>query len=210
MALATTTLAAAVAVGDSDVVVASATSVAAGRLILVDQEMMQVAQNYTTGVTVPVLRGRDGTAVKAHVITTNVTHGDAADFSTPAAGAVALYAGHRPVEIVSITTTGSLALPNPGSDMRVVINGTSVVGVTVPVPTKDMDGTTLTIVGNGVAAHTITFTGGLSGGGSGYDVLTTNATRQIAIQVVAANGLWVTLTTPAWTGTVTALVGGIA
>src|SRR5438094_6161812 len=62
MALATTTLSSACAQGDVSIVVASATSVAAGRLIVIDQEEMQVAQSYSSGTTVPVLRGRDGSA----------------------------------------------------------------------------------------------------------------------------------------------------
>ncbi|WP_339647409.1 hypothetical protein, partial [Jannaschia helgolandensis] len=77
MALATTTLTSAVAVDDTSIVVASATSFDAGRLVLVDQEVMQVAQNYTSGTTVDVLRGVNGSATLSHVITSNVVHGDA-------------------------------------------------------------------------------------------------------------------------------------
>ncbi|PYQ83519.1 MAG: hypothetical protein DMG02_33580, partial [Acidobacteria bacterium] len=85
MALATTTLSSACAQGDVSIVVASATSVAAGRLIVIDQEEMQVAQSYSSGTTVPVLRGRDGSAQVAHKATANVTHGLASDFASPAA-----------------------------------------------------------------------------------------------------------------------------
>jgi len=80
MALATTTLSVAVALTDTSIVVASATSVAAGRLVLVDQEMMKVMQSYVSGTTVPVQRGIDGSATVAHKITANVTHGAATDF----------------------------------------------------------------------------------------------------------------------------------
>ena len=69
MALATTTLSATITATDTIIVVASAASMAAGRIILVDQEVMQVAQNYLTGTSIPVLRGRDGSQAAAHFLT---------------------------------------------------------------------------------------------------------------------------------------------
>ena len=210
MALATTTLAAAVAVDDTSIVVASATSFDSGRLVLVDQEVMQVAQNYTSGTTVSVLRGVNGTATVTHVITSNVTHGDAADFSTPASQEIVGYQASRATVVSSITATGTLTLPAAGTDMRVILNGTSVIALTVPVPTKDMDGTVLMIIGNGVAAHTLTFTGGLSGAGTSYDVITTNSAAPIAMQAVAANGLWNSFVATPMSGTVTNITGGVA
>jgi len=209
MALVTTTLSTAVAVADTTIVVASATSVSAGRLILIDQEMMKVIQSYVSGTTVGVLRGLDGSATVAHKVTANVTHGAATDFSTPASQEVVTYAASRAVVVQSITATSSLTLPAAGTDLRVVLNGTSVITLTVPVPTKDMDGTILTIVGNGAAAHVLTFTGGLSGAGSSYDIVTVNATAPIAIQVVACNALWVAVAAIPIAGTVTNVTGTI-
>ena len=210
MALATTTLSSAVAVDDTSVVVASATSFDAGRLVLVDQEVMQVAQNYTSGTTVDVLRGVNGSATVAHVVTSNVTHGDATDFSTAASQEIIGYQASRATVISSITATGTLTLPKAGTDARVILNGTSVIALTIPVPTKDMDGTLLTIVGNGAAAHTLTFTGGLSGAGTSYDVVTTNSTAPIVMQAVAANGLWNSFVATPMAGTVTNITGTVA
>ncbi len=210
MALATTTLSSAVAVDDTSVVVASATSFDAGRLVLVDQEVMQVAQNYTSGTTVDVLRGVNGSATKTHVVTSNVTHGDATDFSTAAAQEIIGYQASRATVISSITATGTLTLPKAGTDARVILNGTSVIALTIPVPTKDMDGTLLTIVGNGAAAHTLTFTGGLSGAGTSYDVVTTNSTAPIAITAIACNGLWNSFVATPMAGTVTNITGTVA
>jgi hypothetical protein len=210
MALATTTLSAAVSVTDNTIVVASATSVAAGRLILIDQEVMKVVSSYTSGTTVGVLRGQDGSVTAAHKVTANVTHGLASDFASPAAQTTTTYPTARATQVVSITATSTLTLPTAGTDLRVVLNGTSVITLTIPVPTKDMDGTELSIVGNGAAAHLLTFTGGLSGAGTSYDVITVNATAPIAFKVIAANGLWVAYAAPALTGTVTNITGGIA
>lgn len=210
MALATTTLSSAVSITDNSIVLASATSIAVGRLILIDQEIMQVAQSWVSGTTVPVLRGREGSTTAAHKTTANVTHGAATDFSNASPTTEIVYQPQRATLIQSITATSTLTLPAGGTDLRLILNGTSVIALTVPVPTKDMDMCKLTIVGNGVAAHTVTFTGGLSGAGSSYDVFTTNSSAPVCIEAYACNGVWVTPTTPAWTGTVTNLVGGIA
>jgi hypothetical protein len=210
MALATTTLSSAVAVDDTSIVVASATSVDAGRLVLVDNEVMKVAQNYSSGTTVDVMRGVNGSATVSHVISSNVTHGDATDFSTPASQEIVSYQASRATVISSITATGTLTLPAAGTDARVVLNGTSVIALTIPVPTKDMDGTLLTIVGNGAAAHTLTFTGGLSGAGSSYDVVTTNSTAPIAFTAIACNGLWNSFVATPMAGTVTNITGTVA
>ena len=164
MALAETTLSSAVTVNADEIVVASATSIVAGRIILVDQEMMQVTQSYVSGTTIPVLRGRDGTANSAHVATAQVIHGDAADFGAPSAGTEVQYPTVRPTLVQSISATGTLTLPPVGCDLRVILNGTGAITLTIPVPSKAHDGTMLVIVSNGAAAHVPTFTGGLGGG----------------------------------------------
>lgn len=210
MAFATTTLAAACTATDKQITVASATSVAVGRLIRIDDEVMQVSKEWVSGVIIPVLRALDGTAQAAHVITSNVTHGLATDFANPGAQASTTYPTQRPTLIRSVTATSSLTLPPAGCDLRVILNGTSVITLTVPVPTKDMDGTVLWIASNGAAAHVTTFTGGLGAAGSNYDAITNNATGQMALCVIAANGTWCIPQAPALTGTVTNITGGIA
>lgn len=210
MALATTTLASACALGDNKITVASATSIAVGRLIIIDQEEMQVSQAWVSGVSIPVLRGRSGTAAKAHVVTANVTHGAAADFADAGPQAVTTYPTVRPTLIQSITATSTLTLPPSGCDLRVILNGTSVITLTVPVPTKDMDGCMLTLVSNGAAAHVPTFTGGIGAAGAGYTAITNNASGKFALVFFAANGSWQIPQAPALTSTVTNITGGIA
>lgn len=211
MALATTTLSSACAQTDKSIVVASATSLAPGRLVLIDQEVMQVTQDYVSGTTANVLRGRDGSAQVAHKATANVTHGAASDFAQPGPQTYTTYpVADRAVVVQSISATSSLTLPPAGTDLRVILNGTSVITLTVPVPTKDMDGNMLTIVSNGAAAHVITFTSTLNNAGSGYTSFTNNASGTMALQVIACNGFWTCFSGPAWTGTVTKVTGGIA
>jgi hypothetical protein len=73
-----------------------------------------------------------------------------------------------------------------------------------------MDGCLLTIVGNGAAAHVLTFTGGFSGAGTSYDVITVNATAPIAVQAIACNAVWVALAAVPLAGTVTNITGTVS
>lgn len=212
MALASTTVSSAVSATDNTIVVASATSMAAGRVLIINQEFMRVTNAYVSGTTVPVLRGIDGTVTGAHKVNTPVTHGLASDFALPTAGneGATTYPTVRATVVTSYSATGTMVLPLAGSDLRVILNGTSVITLTVPVPTKDMDGTMLTILGNGAAAHVVTFTGGVGAAGSSYDAFTVNATAPIALVVFAANGTWQMVAAPGITGTVTNITAGVA
>lgn len=210
MALTTTTLASAVAASDISIKVASGTGFAAGYILRIDGESMKVQAGYTSGTVIPVQRGVDGTAQVAHATSANVTVGTAADFSTPTQGTATLYPVQIPTTVTSYSASGAITLPTPGSNAIAILNGTSVIAATVAAPTKDMDGSFLWIAGNGAAAHTITFAGGLSGAGSSYDVLTVNATAPVLFGVMACNGNWLAPVAPAMTGTVTNLTAGIA
>jgi len=212
MALTATTLSSAVALTDKSIVVASATGFAAGAYVKVDGEFMQVDKSYTSGsTTVPVLRGRDGSAQAAHHVTASVyvgtNDGVTQLWPDPAAGTLGtpnMYI--RPVVCVSYTgSSNTMTLPPPGCDMRVILNGTTADTFTVPVPTKDLDNCILTISSNGVAQHVLTFTGGLSGAGSSYDVITINATAPASFQFIAVAGLWHLMAQPS--GTLTNIIG---
>lgn len=214
MALSTTTLSSAVAVNDTTIKVASATSFTAGDYVLVDQEFMKVTQNYGTApftsTTIPVLRGRNGTVNSAHVVTANVTRGLASDFALPVATTMVTEPVVRGTQIQSITATSTLTLPPGGGDQRIILNGTSVITLTIPVPTKDMDGCKLSFIPNGVAAHVLTFTGGLSGASTGYTKFTVNASAPAAFEVFACNGVWVAPAQIPASGTVTNITGAIS
>jgi len=210
MALVRTTLSSAVAIGDKQIVVASATSIAVGRLVRIDDEVMQVSKEWVSGTTVPVLRAIDGTAQAAHVATAGVAHGLAADFDDPNAQTSVSYPKQRATNIQSITATGTLTLPQAGSDLRLILNGTSVITLTIPVPTVDMDGCRLTIIANGAAAHVLTFTGGLGGAGGSYDVVTLNGTGTCCFEAIAANAVWQPIVAVPLAGTVTNITGTIS
>lgn len=212
MALVRTTLSSACAPGDVQIVVASATGFAVGYVLRINGEEMRISSAYTSGTTIPVIRATGGTALPTvnHQSTTGVVCGIASDFPDPAPGVNVSFPYIRTRQITSYSAAGAIVLPTAGNDAVAVINGTSVLAMTIAAPTKANDGDMLTIVSNGAAAHTWTFTGGLSAAGTSYDVLTVNATAPIAMTVIAANEKWMALVGPAMTGTVTALTGGIA
>lgn len=216
MALTETTLSSECSATANSIVVASATSVAAGVRIVIDGEVMYATRAYSNAsTTVPVLRGQEGTEPVLHPSGAAVEHGAKDDTEWGAQGAQSvaqlLQAG-RPKDIVSYSASGAIALPDPGTDRLVILNAvsTTVLAMTLAVPTKAMDGCKLTICSrNGTGAHTITVASGVNGAGSSYDVFTFPA-GPVMIELTALDSLWYTSTHPAWTGTVTLLVGGIA
>jgi len=194
MALTTTTLSSAVAVGDTTITVASATGFAAGSFVQIDQEMLRVVNSYVSGTTISVLRGLNGTTTTAHPVTANVTVGLASDFAIAVPGGPEIQQqAQRARTIASYTAAGAIALPTSGSDAVAIINGTNALAMTLANPDKTQDGDILYIVGNGKAAHTVTYTAGLGNGGANLDVLTFAAGGQQCVAVIAVNAIWVPL-----------------
>jgi hypothetical protein len=193
MALVHTTLSSAAAATDTSIVVALATGFSAGYLVRIGDEMMRVTSAYVSGTTIPVVRGQEGTVVSAHAVTSGVVCGIASDWATSPGPQTAIQyplAGKNR-SVVTYGAAGAITLPTAGCDMVAVINGTSALAMTVAAPTKDLDGSILWIAGDGVAAHTVTFAGGLSGASTSYDVLTVNATAPVLMgPFMAVNSLW--------------------
>jgi hypothetical protein len=190
MALNTTTVTSAVGLTDNSIVVSSATGVAAGTMAIIDAEQMQVAQNYTTGTTIPVLRGRDGTPTATHKASANITFFLASD-ETTAPQDMVTFPQVKPRNVQSYSAAGAISLPLSAQDVVAIINGTSGLAMTLANPTKDLDGSLLYIIANGKAAHTVTYSAGVGNGGSTMDVGTFNTTEQTGCVLMAANGFWV-------------------
>jgi hypothetical protein len=222
MALTRTTLAAACAAGDNTITLTAAGTMAARLIILIDGELMSSTPAYVNAsTTVPVLRGQGGTSAYAHPITAGVVYGTLSDFTGQAAQSSAqfLYAG-RPVIKKSYSASGAIDLPAPGSDLIADLNAvsTTVLTMTIPAPTKEMDGCSLTLVSHtGTGAHVIyigaaagaTTGDGLNGAGTSYDQFTFPA-NPVMLTLRAFNSFWFIPACPAITGTVTLLTGGIA
>ena len=197
MSLANTTLGAACAATDKQITVASATSLVAGLLGAVDGEFMQISKGYTVGsTTVPVLRAQEGTAQVAHVSGAQISWyllaadvpgvGPQLDTSGPLAGR-----GRYPS---SVTTSAAWAPRADSQDEYVEINGTSVVALTLTSPLRSQSGKIVTFVGNGIAAHTITYTTtGFGNVGATADVITFGTTQIQCFQMIASGGFWLIL-----------------
>lgn len=217
MAAVNTTLASAMGVSDTVMVVASASSLNPRDVVELDGEQLQITANYnasTQGVNVPVLRGQGGTVNAAHPSGALVHVASASDtaFGSQAPQTVVQYPIATPArQRASYSATGAIALPNPGNDLVVFLNGTSVLAMTVAAPSSLLDGSLLWIASNGAAAHTVTFTGGLSGASSNYDVITVNATAPVLLgPFMAVNGLWQGAVSVPMAGTVTNITATVA
>ncbi len=214
MALTATTLSSAVAVYDRTIVVAAASGFAAGATVKVDQEIMRVDKSYTSGTTIPVLRGRDGTPQQTHVASAPVQVSvTGTDFSSTPAGSLGVpYVGPLVLDVRSYTAASALDLPvGPCIAVR-IINGTSNPAMTLAAPPADLDGCIMIVATSGKCTATLTVNGstvGIGNGGGNYDVLTAQNGAQIAVTFVAVNGFWV-LAGGILTGTATALTWGVA
>lgn len=215
MSLNTTTLTSACLITDTSIVVASATGIAAESIGRIDDETVRVAKGYVAAsLTVPLIRGQQGTLVSAHPVTANFTVGAGSDAewgTTGASASVPTPLAGRTRRQVSYSASGAIAMPDPGTDQTAVLNFTSALAMTIANPSKALDGVILTIISNGKGAHTIDFddTVGLSGAGASYDTITFQTGGQEAFQVMAMNGAWVLIGAPI-TGTVTSLAIAIA
>lgn len=198
MAITLTTLSGAVIVDQNTIAVASATGCTAGCFVLVDQEVMQVQKGYPLAgsnvLQVPVLRGVESTATQAHPTGAQVKFylgTDTAALPGQQSAPVPITTPAR--ERLSYTAAGAITFPKPGNDMDAVINGTGALAMTLASPTTDMDGCTLRVLGNGKAAHTVTYTTiGLGNVGAAADVITFKADQSQGIRLVACGGFWIT------------------
>lgn len=214
MALTTTTTSAAIGANDNFVNLTSTTGIVNGTILKIDEEFFvaQLAPNTAVANPVRVTRGQNGTAQIAHVSGANAVYGQGSDFGNPNSTVATAYslAGRRR-KVISYGASGAIALPAAGEDIVAVLNGTSVLAMTIAAPTKDMDGSVLIVCSNGVAAHTVQFTGGLSGAGSSYDVCTINSSAPVCLNVaMAMNGLWNSLVSVPLAGTVTNITATVA
>lgn len=211
MSFTTTTLTGAVAIDQNTIAVTSATGFLAGGLVKVDDEIMEIAADYASGLNISVLRGREGTATSAHPTAARVTVGAVTDWASghPAVSVTYPVAG-RGRQVRSYSAAGALDHPLAGNDAVAILNGTSVRAMTLAHPANDIDGSELIIIGNGKAAHTVTVaTGGVGNAGAGYTILTFAAGANVGVRFIAAGGFWVAPGAPGYAGTATALLATI-
>ena len=208
MSLVTTTLSTALTgtgpLAETSIVVASATSLAAGRIIKIGKERMAIAKAYVVGsTTVPVLRGWAGTFPATHPASVNVVHGDPSDF--------AAITGQADVDTPQYLTFSQNEYSASGEILTgeawltfVNLIGTSTLAMTLALPDKTQDGQILIISGNAKSQSTVaTTTAGFGNAGASYDTFTLQNAGNVALMLVANNGFWSVLNSPI-TGTSTA------
>lgn len=185
-----TTIAAAMAVTDLAVTVTSATGLAAGNFLRIDNEFMIIDRSYVSGTRVPVYRrGDQGSRVVAHQALAPCISGlfsDQAALGTYAFTPVPL---SNP-DIVTYSVTGAIAVPV--RDTMVVLDKAGVAVMTLAAPAADQDGMILYVTSTTAQAHTITATSLLADGASGspHTTATFAAYKGAGLVLVALQGLW--------------------
>jgi hypothetical protein len=200
MAFTTPTLTGAVGVNDQSIYLSALTNVAVGNLIGIDKEIVKVlAVPALATAPVPVLRGVEGTynaphasgaQAKVGATPTNLTQGDWTQ-AAPGAPSLSPMPGAFSREIASYSANGAITLPRIGGDMVAMLNGVVALAMTLANPSSGQDGSRLTILSNGKAAHTVTYAAGFGGNGAGGTVLTLRATQAQAVELIACGGFWV-------------------
>lgn len=203
MALNETTLSSAMAIDATTAVFAAVTNLAIGMEVRIDGEEFKVSKGYVAGSTiVPLLRGQGTTVAQAHSINARVVYATQADFqqnANPQTVGLYVIAGRARVT-TSIGAAGAIPLPPAGADALVWIMGTAL-ALTLAAPTKDLDGTIITLISMTGAAHAITMTG-FSGGS--LSVATFDGTGKCAFSLIAVDETWVPYPSPL-SGTLTSI-----
>jgi hypothetical protein len=200
MAFTLATLSQAMGVNDTTALLSSLTGVTPGALIGIDKEIMKVAAVPAAAtIPVPVMRGVEGSFNQAHPVGAQAkiagpaTAGAVPDWNVPSPGApsFAILPAAPTRDVQSYSATGAIALPRIGADGVAILNGTVALAMTLANPSVAQDGSRLLILGNGKAAHTVTYAAGLGNVGGTADVITFSAAQAQGIELVAAGGFWV-------------------
>lgn len=196
MAVTATLLNGAITKNDTSVRLDAVTGFNKGRYFRIDNEwFIATTDGDTTALTVPCKRGQLGTAAVSHVDNSPVVV-----VSDPYADVTETAQIAEPIPTVnqislprySYSAAGAIT-PTRGLHMLL---GTSVLAMTLAVPSDANDGDVLYVVGNGKAAHTLTLATAIGDAGVGYTVLTFPAGGQVAACFIAAGGIWVLLGSP--------------
>lgn len=177
MALVNTSLAGAMSAGATRVSLTSGTSVAVGRFLKVDAELMLVQSAVPDSTTQwNVMRGIAGTSAVAHVALAPAIHGAPADFTLPVGPPV-----------VSYGADGAIAVPVV--DTLVLLTKATAAAMTLAAPAVDQTNT-VTIAGTVAAANTVTYTAGFYGDTTSSDVATFAAKVGASMTIRAQQGKW--------------------
>jgi hypothetical protein len=181
MALVGTTLNGAISATDSLIRITSGTSVAVGRLALIDSEIVRIDAAGPSSTQWYVNRGLNGTAAVAHNSLSPFVHGDPADF-LPDQKAM------RPM--VTYGAAGAVAIPS--KDSTILLNSGGASAMTLADPGAQDEGRMLTVVANTAHAYTLSNAAGsgFNGAGAAGDVGTFGGAVGDNIVLLARGGKW--------------------
>lgn len=193
-----------ITVGDIEMTVDSSTGINIGMKVLIDTEVMRVAQallatRYAGGNVIPILRGQSGTATRPHAVGSVMVIGDAMlDFAINSApGLVADFPGATPMAPSVSMAADQLAVPVPTSVGFTSVILPSAGNLTLALPGQDLNGALLTLVGNAAGAGTVqiasTPTPTTPGGAAGSSVTVSPGEAKL---LRAQGGNWIEFPTP--------------
>lgn len=183
MALVRTTLTGNIGPQDKQLVFASATGMAPGRIAKIDSETVLLqAQNPDATLQWTVMRGYGGTTAVAHKSGAPVTTGANSDWPTPGAPVTA------GVPVASYSAAGAIAVQ---AGQTQLLAG-SAAAMTLPLPSLADDGLEMEIIAGDAQAYTVTVPTAFQGADTGL-VATFGGVAGDNFHIVARNGRWVVL-----------------
>ena len=195
MTLQNTTLSSACAANDNTILLAATTNLGPGMYLECEGEWMQTTKGFVAGtaatVPVPVQRALEGTAAIAHPTSAVVTiYVLPSDIPNPAPGTCVQRPPER-VFISSLSASGAFTPQAGNQPEELRLNGTTIIAVTLTSPLQSQNGKTVTVKGNGIAAHTVTYTTtGFGNVGATADVITFSGTQIQSFVFEASGGFW--------------------
>lgn len=191
MALTRTALTAAIGPNDLILTVTSTTGATAKGLCIVNNEYMWVSEIISSTQVRVRHRGANGGVARSHVATSQVI------FCLPSDRPARVRATDDPdggPTVIAYSASGAIDLPT--RDTRVLLVGGSAQAMTLANPDANVpDGTKLEIVGQGAAAHTVTYTPGFQQNTTSGDVATFAAGGGGVLTVIAYAGKWGSVST---------------
>lgn len=159
--------------------------------LIIDQEIMYIVQQPTSGVLLVRSRGAEGTLATAHDALANVYTGAATDFGAAPAGTSGFFDANLSgvVSIGSAIYTVTLGPGDTVFNINVTGGGAA---ITLPTPIGGMNGTMYRFTSNTANAHVITCTSGIQSGSGAQpkSTITFAAVIGASVGLVAENGFW--------------------
>ena len=194
MSITSTTLSAALGIGDTTATVASTAGFPKGSLIQIDSEFMPLTSTTLSGSSaLNIRRGDQGTAPAAHASGARVLIGQPSDFPAPAPGQAIVQPYAQPSVSQTYTAAGALSIPTTKTNTFIELLTGTAGAFTLADPTSAQEGQEVTIMAADAQAYTVTNTTGFNNGSTASDVATFGGTLGNNFRIKAVNKIWTVL-----------------